>query len=152
MNKPNPHAGDLRKGRISESGGIYLITCITHTRMCVFTQWGCGRLLVTVLINEHERAETLAYVVMPDHLHWLVQLAEGTSLDRLMRTVKSVSSRQINRKLNRSGRLWQAGYHDHALRKTEDMVATARYVIANPLRAGLVERIGDYPLWDATWM
>ena len=105
MNKPNPHAGDLRKGRVSESGGIYLITCVTHKRMCVFTQWGCGRLLVTVLINEHERAETLAYVVMPDHLHWLVQLAEGTSLDRLMRTVKSVSSRQINRKLNRSGRL-----------------------------------------------
>jgi len=28
----------------------------------------------------------------------------------------------------------------------------ARYIVANPLRAGLVERIGDYPLWDATWL
>jgi hypothetical protein len=28
----------------------------------------------------------------------------------------------------------------------------ARYIIANPLRAGLVDRIGDYPLWDAMWL
>jgi len=30
--------------------------------------------------------------------------------------------------------------------------ATARYIVANPLRAGLVERLGDYPLWDAVWL
>jgi hypothetical protein len=28
----------------------------------------------------------------------------------------------------------------------------ARYIIANPIRAGLVERAGDYPLWDACWL
>jgi hypothetical protein len=28
----------------------------------------------------------------------------------------------------------------------------ARYVVANPLRAGLVKRLGDYPLWDAIWL
>jgi putative transposase len=89
---------------------------------------------------------------MPDHLHWLVRLKDGTELGQLMRTVKCVSSWQINRALNRSGRLWQAGYHDHALRKEEDIVSTARYVVSNPLRAGLVKHIGDYPLWDAIWL
>jgi REP element-mobilizing transposase RayT len=54
--------------------------------------------------------------------------------------------------LNRCGRLWQPGYHDHALRREEDLVATARYLVANPLRAGLVQHIGDYPLWDAVWL
>ena len=152
MNKRNPHAGDMRKGRISETGRIYLITCVTHQRIDVFSQWNCGRLLVTVLMKEQHRAETLAYVIMPDHFHWLIQLTEDASLNRIMRTVKSISSRHINRRLNRSGRLWQAGYHDHALRKTEDMVATARYVVANPLRAGLVQHIGDYPFWDAVWL
>ena len=34
----------------------------------------------------------------------------------------------------------------------EDVRAVARYIIANPLRAGLCERIGDYPLWDAAWL
>jgi putative transposase len=152
MNKTGSHAGALRKGRVSETGRIYLITCVTWKREEIFSQWACGRLLATVLINEHRRAETLAYVVMPDHLHWLIQLSNDTSLDRLMRTVKGVSSHRINRELNRTGRLWQPGYHDHALRREEDLVAMARYMVANPLRAGLVKHIGDYPLWDAAWL
>ena len=49
-------------------------------------------------------------------------------------------------------RLWQTGFHDHALRREEDLAATARYLIANPLRAGLVQRVGDYPFWDAVWV
>ena len=152
MQKTRPHAAALRKGRIYETGRIYLITCVTWQRRDVFAELSCGRLLVNVLMNERSRAVTLAYVVMPDHLHWLVQLCEGSSLDRLMRTVKSVSSRRINRKLNRTGRLWQPGYHDHALRREEDLIATARYMVANPLRAGLVQNIGEYPLWDAAWL
>ena len=152
MNKTGSHASALRKGRVSETGRIYLITCATWQRKDIFSRWACGRLLVTVLMNEHRRAGTLAYVVMPDHLHWLVQLSNDTSLDSLMRTVKGVSSHRINRELNRSGRIWQPGYHDHALRREEDMIATARYMVANPLRAGLVKRIGDYPLWDAAWL
>jgi REP element-mobilizing transposase RayT len=152
MDRTGPHASTLRKGRISESGRIYLITCVTWKRLNFFSQFACGRLLVNVLRNERRRAGTLAYVVMPDHLHWLVQPCEDTLLDSLMRTVKCVSSRHINMQLNRCGRLWQPGYHDHALRREEDLVATARYLVANPLRAGLVQHIGDYPLWDAVWL
>ena len=152
MNKTGPHAGALRKGRVSETGRIYLITCVTWRRKDIFSQWTCGRLLVTVLMNEHRRARTLAYVVMPDHLHWLVQLRNNTSLDRLMCTVKGVSSHSINRELNRTGRLWQPGYHDHAVRREDDLLGTARYIVANPLRAGLVNHIGEYPLWDAEWL
>ncbi len=42
--------------------------------------------------------------------------------------------------------------HGRSLRKDEDLVHLARYVVANPVRAGLVERLGDYPLWDAQWV
>lgn len=48
--------------------------------------------------------------------------------------------------------LWQDGFHDHALRAEEDVVEVARYVVSNPLRAGLVRCLGDYPLWDAVWL
>ncbi|ELQ10491.1 hypothetical protein A986_22350 [Pseudomonas fluorescens BRIP34879] len=41
---------------------------------------------------------------------------------------------------------------DQAQRQQDDLVKTARHVVANPLRAGLVDRIGDYPLWDAVWL
>jgi putative transposase len=48
--------------------------------------------------------------------------------------------------------VWQRGFHDHALRKEEDIVSVARYIVANPVRDGLVRRIGDYPHWDAVWL
>jgi len=43
-------------------------------------------------------------------------------------------------------------YHDRALRREYDVVRVARYIIANPLRAGLVDKVGDYPHWDAVWV
>jgi REP element-mobilizing transposase RayT len=88
---------------------------------------------------------------MPDHLHLLIQL--GTNpLDRVINGLKSYSARVLNRNIGRTGRFWDHGFHDHALRKEEDLVDVARYIVANPLRAGLVRRCGDYPFWDAVWL
>ena len=80
MNITNSHAGNLRHGRVSETGRVYLITCETYKREPVFSQWNSGRLLAQVLMEENDRAETLAYVVMPDHLHWLMQRDDDTAL------------------------------------------------------------------------
>lgn len=152
MNNLTARAAHLRHARVSEPGRIYLITCVTKQRQPLFGDWQCGRLLAQVLNEESRRASTLAYVIMPDHLHWLIQLQDNATLGGLMRSVKSVSSWRINRHLQRRGSIWQTGYQDHALSEEEDLVATARHVVAHPLRVGLVKRIGDYPLWDAAWL
>jgi len=143
----------LRSGRFSQTGGIYMITSTTEQRRAVFADWRIGRLLV----HEFRRAEeqglacSLAWVVMPDHFHWLLALEQG-SLAALIMQVKGSSSVAINRTLHQSGRLWQPGFHDRALRREQDLQPLARYIVANPLRAGLVKRLGDYPLWDAIWV
>ncbi len=147
------HGSDLRKGRFSEADMPYLITTVTRDRRPLFNDWRIGRLLVAELrmATENRYVETLAWVVMPDHLHWL--LAPGSEpLDAVIRRIKSRSASAINRHMGATGPLWQKGYHDHALRKDEDVRTVARYIIANPLRAGIVSRIGDYPLWDAVWL
>jgi hypothetical protein len=46
----------------------------------------------------------------------------------------------------------EAGFHDHAVRSEEELPALARYIVANPVRAGLVARTGLYPHWDAVWV
>ena len=150
-NQQNAHR--LRKGRYSESGRIYLITAVTHQRQAIFQDWRTGRLLVNEFRKAQEEGEatSLAWVVMPDHFHWLVQLHNG-DLPRLMRVTKSRSARAINTARCSYGTLWQKGYFDRALRREEDLKAMARYIVANPLRAGLVEHIGQYPLWDAIWL
>jgi len=147
------HGNDLRKGRASEPGRPYLVTTVTLNRRPLFRDWRMGRLLVDSLRSTQvlHYADTLAWVVMPDHLHWLVTPVTE-SLDAIVRRVKSCSARAINQSKGTTGSLWQKGYHDHALRKEEDIRATARYIITNPLRAGIVEHIGNYPLWDTIYL
>ena len=89
---------------------------------------------------------------MPDHRHGLLQLRQTTTLADLMRQAKGSSARQTNRQLGRAGPVWMPGFHDRALRKEVDVLQAARYIIANPVRAGLVNRVGDYPYWDAVWL
>ena len=139
---------DLRKGRFSEGGRIYLVTTVTKLRRPVFAEFQAARSLVRALRQEQRagRAGTLAYVVMPDHLHWLMELRGKASLSQVVGAVKSVSAHRLDRAL------WQRGFHDHALRREEDLPAVARYVVANPLLKGLVTRIGEYPHWDAIWL
>ena len=97
--------------------------------------------------------DTLAFVVMPDHLHWLFSLIGSRSLASVVGAVKRHSAREINLLYDRRlAPLWQHGFHDHALRSDEDIVHVARYIVANPLRAKLVNHIGDYPLWDSAWL
>jgi REP element-mobilizing transposase RayT len=147
------HGHSLRRGRHSEPERIYLLTTTLLQRRPLFSDFRLARLLITELRVAHEQQQvaSLAWVVMPDHLHWLVQLQAG-SLEELMRRIKSNSARQINLHLGTQGPIWQQGYHDRALRQDEDLQSAARYIVANPLRAGLVKRIGDYPLWDAVWL
>jgi REP element-mobilizing transposase RayT len=149
----HPHAHHLRTGRVTEPGRVYLLTTTRYERQPLFSDFILGRLLVAELraADAQGWVSSLAWVVMPDHLHWLVQL-QTYSLDELMRRIKSNSARLINRRLGRAGPVWQDGYHDRALRKDQDLQIAARYIVANPLRAGLVRCVGDYPLWDAVWL
>ncbi|SEL05214.1 REP-associated tyrosine transposase [Ectothiorhodospira marina] len=142
----------LRLGRFSEPGRLYLVTLTCHRRYRHFTSLTAGRTFVGALISVRHEARTLCYVVMPDHAHWLMQLKVGADLSRVVQKVKSLTTRQMRSGGGLSGPLWQKGFHDRALRKEEDVIAVARYVIANPLRAGLVESIGAYSLWDACWL
>ncbi|MBV4459591.1 transposase [Pseudomonas sp. COR58] len=148
-----PASHRLRTGRYAEPNRIYLLTANTLDREPVFADVALGRLVV----QQFRRAQTigmassLAWVVMPDHFHWLVEL-ENCSLRRLMRETKSLATREVNLSSGRNGSLWQQGFHDRALRREDDLVKMARYVVANPLRARLVESLGDYPLWDAIWV
>jgi REP element-mobilizing transposase RayT len=125
-----------------------MITVVTAERQRVFERFSAARTLIGYLKtdNDLQRANTVAFVVMPDHLHWLMQLGESATLSQVVRGVKSLTSHRLGYPV------WQRGYHDHAVRHDEDLKAMSRYVIANPIRAGLVSSVGDYPHWDAVWI
>jgi len=145
---------DLHKGRVSLAYNAYFVTTVTQNRIPYFQNFYCARLLVTEMRRLHEENQlaSLAWVIMPDHLHWLFQLQENQSLSQIVRLLKGRSAHRVNHYLQRQGSIWDRAFHDHALRKDEDIKNIARYIVANPLRAKLVEKLDDYPMWDAAWL
>jgi len=161
MIKRKPHSQNLRKGRHSQNNQSYLVTTVTYQRQPIFFDIQLGRIVVNAMRQRHEEGlvNSLAFVIMPDHMHWLFTLQNDCTLAKIMQLVKGSSSYQIQKLQREQGinfapkqPLWQEAYHDHALRKEEELQQVARYIVANPLRAGIVKKVGDYPLWDAVWL
>ena len=144
----------LRKARVSIPGQIYFVTTVTSSRERFFDDTDAARAVARIFADTGiwQESELLAWVLMPDHAHMLLRLGGEESLHCLMQRIKSHAARAANSTLSRSGQVWQPGYHDHALREDEDVVSTARYLIANPIRAGLVSNVGQFPYWDAVWL
>jgi REP element-mobilizing transposase RayT len=141
---------DLRKGRWAEPGREYLVTAVVEGRIALFADLGAARACIRALAESD--GHWLAWVLMPDHFHGLLSLNGDADLSGTVGRFKGLSARAVNRLLDRRGPLWQPGFHDRALRRDEDRVAVARYIVANPLRAGLVSRLADYPHWDSVWL
>jgi REP element-mobilizing transposase RayT len=143
----------LRSGRISIEGQIYLLTSVTKGRLPLFGNFQLGCVASRALTQPRlwGDAKLIAWVLMPDHMHLLVQLRAGATLARVTQRIKAVTSMEIGRATGANG-VWEHGYHDRAIRREEDLRDVARYVVANPIRAGLVQRVGDYSFWDAIWV
>jgi REP element-mobilizing transposase RayT len=150
----NPRSRLLRHGRHSRPGGIYLVTFTTYRRQCLFSSFDASCLASRILADASNWpcARLLAWVLMPDHWHGLIELQGEESLSRGVSRAKAAATRQWNRERSAAGSLWARGYHDHSLRREESLAGCARYIVLNPVRAGLVSRCGDYPFWDAIWL
>jgi hypothetical protein len=70
------------------------------------------------------------------------------ALPAILKLIKRVSARSVNRLSGHSGPLWQEESFDHVLRSTESRAEKLEYIRQNPVRRGLVQRPEDYPwLW-----
>jgi len=139
---------DATRHRYSVPGQEYLITFCTAHRQPVFNELYRARALVAALKTavNREWAHLLCWVIMPDHIHLLMRLGEVHSLSGVTGRMKIEASNRAAFRIP-----WQKGFHDRMLRKEEDRVAMARYIIMNPVRARLVGSIREYPHWDSVY-
>jgi 5-methyltetrahydrofolate--homocysteine methyltransferase len=99
----------------------------------------------SILRFEGERFELGAWCVMPNHVHLIIKPLAGNKLSEILQGMKSASAKAANEILGRSGTLWQKESYDQVIRDTHDYVRQTDYVLANPVKAGLVnwEFVGD---------
>ena len=153
MNERLPQGHKLRCGRHSEPNRIYFVTSCCSGGRRVFVRPGFAQLVLNQSRREEKVGDcrSLAFVVMPDHIHWLLQIGAGRSLQAIVASLKGSTAYRINKIRGQQGRVWQAGFHDHAVRKEESLENLAAYLVRNPVRAGLVTNVDDYPFWLSVW-
>jgi REP-associated tyrosine transposase len=84
------------------------------------------------------------YVILPDHLHLFVALPDDLKLGEWVGTLKRVLARSLERSES-SDPVWQRGFFDHVLRSNESYAEKWNYVRENPVRAGLINKVDDWP-------
>lgn len=98
-----------------------------------------------------ERYRLLAWCVMPNHVHVLVECMEGWPLADVVHSWKSYTAKEANRALGREGRFWEPEYFDRFIRNEEHFRRTVAYIENNPIIAGLCSHSGDWPFSSAGW-
>ncbi|MBN1844730.1 MAG: transposase [Sedimentisphaerales bacterium] len=84
-----------------------------------------------------ERYRLLAWCIMPNHVHVVVQPLPGNELADILHSWKSFTANQSNKVLKRKGEFWQPEYYDHMIRDENDLAHSIEYVLRNPDKAGL---------------
>lgn len=88
-----------------------------------------------------------AWCLMPNHVHLILVPSAANGLGAVMRRTQGRYSRAINAREGRAGHLWQARFASFVMDESY-LLACARYVELNPVRAGLVPRAEDWP-WSS---
>ena len=88
-----------------------------------------------------------AYCVMPNHVHVLLtNTSQDTPFYRVLGSMKANSAKAINEHLNQIGQsVWASESYDHVVRNEKSFDRVIRYILNNPVKAGLVERWQDWP-------
>ncbi len=157
----------------------YLLTMVSHERASIFADMRYAQIAhedITFYATKFE-AISLAHVVMPDHVHWVLfpsaedfgrfareerekggkyaDAPERFYLTKIVEDYKRHTSYEVNRLRNTRGmHVWQSEFRDDGLRTLEAVRAAVRYVVMNPARAGLVQVPDEYPYlaWNGEWL
>jgi REP-associated tyrosine transposase len=94
------------------------------------------------------RYRLLAWCLMPNHVHVVIEATAGVPLSDVVRSLKSFTARRANARLGRNGAFWHADYFDRFMRDESHFHRTVDYVEQNPVKARLVGRAADWP-WSS---
>lgn len=129
----------------------YFVTSVTNNRVKAFDINTFGPFVVDALIEIAQRFgfEVSAYVVMPDHVHFLLAAVhDGADFKAMVKAWKQRTGFEWSRRCGK--KLWQHGYWERVLRGNDNPLSICRYIIENPVRAGLSRHPQGYPLCGST--
>ena len=142
-----------RKPRSSQGGYCYHVLNRGNARKTVYFKDGDYIAFLNVLkeASEHTPMRLLAYCLMPNHFHLVLQPYHDGDLSNYMAWLMTAHIRRYHQHYHSSGHLWQGRFRDFPIQEDEHLLTVLRYVERNPLRANLVERAEDWSSAGPVW-
>lgn len=103
----------------------------------------------SIMFFDKKNIQVICYCIMPNHVHLVFELIDkNKSITDLMKSIKRYSARKANEILKTKGRFWQVESFDRLVRDEKELYNIIKYVLLNPVKAGLVENYKD---WQHTY-
>jgi REP element-mobilizing transposase RayT len=96
-----------------------------------------GAMAAALRFREGKHYRLLAWCGLPNHVHVVARLFPGQELAKVVKAWKSFSAKAANQALGRKGQFWQREYYDRLIRNGDELDRAIRYVVENPVKAGL---------------
>ena len=108
----------------------------------------------SLFYKHNKEYDLICYCLMPNHVHILIKPLFKTkdkpySIAGIMKNHKSYTAVKSNKILKRNGQFWHRGYYDHYIRDENELYNVIRYILNNPVKAGLVKNYED---WEFSWV
>jgi len=124
---------------------IYFITCCTHERRTLLTNPVMHDAFRAFCDLARQRNVLIGrYVIMPDHIHFFVDLPDEIKISMWMKSLKNCLSKAL-RHSGKQAPHWQKGYFDHVVRSEQSYEEKWIYVRENPVRKGLISEAKMWP-------
>jgi putative transposase len=126
---------------------IFFVTTTTSMGKRLLQSERNAGLLIDVLrslVAEH-RFQLHDFVIMPDHVHLLIEAGGEMTIERAMQLIKGRFSHRVSRELGYKGEVWQRGFTEVQVLNQQNFEAHRTYIAENSVKAGLVASTEEYP-------
>jgi putative transposase len=84
------------------------------------------------------------FVIMPDHVHLLIEVVDDMTIEKAMQLIKGRFSHRLSHQFGYKGEVWQRGFTEEQLMNTESFEKHRQYIAENPVKAGLAASAEEY--------
>jgi putative transposase len=139
-----------RTARVTIENGCYHIITRGNQKQKVFTERADYEKYLTLLTRYKRkyRFRLYCYCLMPNHVHLIVEVGNGFTLNKIFGSLNLSYTLYFNLKYGKVGHLWQDRFKSKIIEKNTYLIECMNYIESNPVRASLSSRINEYP-WSS---
>lgn len=104
----------------------------------------------SLLFHDNKKYQLQSWVIMPNHIHFLLTPKKDFSLSEIIHSIKSYTAKEANKILNRQGIFWQHEPFDRYIRNIKHFANVIKYIEENPVKARLCEKPEDWKFSSAS--